>query len=282
MQPTKWRETIDPYTINFKHFKLINILGYPHAGNDVFYVEGEYEGERLNAFIKVERQIGADIENEIEKFMASHVPFTPRIIEYSLVAPKYIITREAKGVRLSTIVGDNKNFESMDYLYHYGETLGLFHQSNISAKPVKHRRFFEIPDNEYFSKHGLEDVGEFLNSNKPQNCSKCFVHGDFHYANILWKDKKISCVLDYELSGIGIREFDMAWAIVLRPSQRFLKTAKEHNKFLSGYSSKQSYNEKTFRYFYVLIASHFYSMGDDDYKQQLKAIIQDFIAFETF
>jgi len=38
-QPKKWRETIDPFSIKFKKFKLEKVLGYPHARNDVFLCE---------------------------------------------------------------------------------------------------------------------------------------------------------------------------------------------------------------------------------------------------
>lgn len=38
--PSKWRETMDPFSLEFTEFELKRILGYPHAGNDVFYVNG--------------------------------------------------------------------------------------------------------------------------------------------------------------------------------------------------------------------------------------------------
>ncbi|MFZ3071328.1 MAG: hypothetical protein WA110_09455 [Anaerolineaceae bacterium] len=58
-QPEKWRETIDPFSIQYKDFTLQEVLGYPHAGNDVFYVKGRYKQEEVTAFLKVERQSGA-------------------------------------------------------------------------------------------------------------------------------------------------------------------------------------------------------------------------------
>lgn len=36
-QPGKWKETIDPFSLNFN---LKEVLGYPHAGNNVFHVSG--------------------------------------------------------------------------------------------------------------------------------------------------------------------------------------------------------------------------------------------------
>lgn len=32
MHPAKWRETIDPFELDYHHFRLTEILGYPHAG----------------------------------------------------------------------------------------------------------------------------------------------------------------------------------------------------------------------------------------------------------
>lgn len=55
-QPDKWRETIDPSTLHFYNFHLKEVLGYPHAGNDVFYVQGiGKDGQEVKAFLKVER-----------------------------------------------------------------------------------------------------------------------------------------------------------------------------------------------------------------------------------
>ena len=64
--PKKWRETIDPFKLKYNNFTLKEILGYPHAGNDVFYVKGIYKNKEIYAFIKINRQKGADVKNEIE------------------------------------------------------------------------------------------------------------------------------------------------------------------------------------------------------------------------
>ena len=61
-QPSKWRETMDPFSLHFENFELHEVLGYPYAGNDVFYVRGIINGSEARAFLKVERQKTADIE----------------------------------------------------------------------------------------------------------------------------------------------------------------------------------------------------------------------------
>lgn len=65
MQLAKWRETCDPFALNFTRFRLTEVLGYPHAGNDVFHVRGLLDGREATAYLKVARQPGADIEREI-------------------------------------------------------------------------------------------------------------------------------------------------------------------------------------------------------------------------
>lgn len=274
MHPEKWRETIELSSLYFKNFKIKNIIGYPHAGNDIFHVEGLHDNNICKAYIKVERQKGADILNEVEIINKLPFEFKPHIIEFSDSNPRYIITKEILGERLSTILGSNDNLESLNYMKKYGAMLAKFHHLKISCNDVKHRSFFDIPKSNYFKKIDLVYVEDFLKNCPPKNKSKCFVHGDFHYANILWKDKEISAVLDYELSGYGIREFDIAWSILLRPSQKFLNTIMEIESFLEGYSQLQSYSKEAFIHYFVLIASRFYEMGDEDYKKSLQKLME--------
>lgn len=277
IQKEKWRETIDPFSLPYRKFKLTEILGYAHAGNDVFYAKGIYKEECIKVFIKVEKQEGADIVNEVKILKQLPVQNIPQVIEYGIGNINYIITKEAIGERLSTIVNENKNFESIRYMETYGETLANFHMLNIEADPVKDRRFFNLPSHEYFEKYELESLEEYLLKHQPNHTNTCFVHGDFHYANILWKHNNISCILDYELSGYGIKEFDIAWAIFLRPSQKFLKTTKEINCFLEGYLKIQDFNRTAFKYYYILIASYFYSMGDVQYRKSVLHLVHELI-----
>ena len=45
--PKKWRDSVDPLSLKFTKFKTTEILGFPHAGNDVFYVKGIYDGKHF-------------------------------------------------------------------------------------------------------------------------------------------------------------------------------------------------------------------------------------------
>lgn len=238
--PKKWRETIDPFKLEFNNFALKEILGYPHAGNDVFYTKGIYNNKEIYAFIKVNRQKGADIKNEIEVLDKIKLQNTPKIIDFDNNMT-FRVSIALNGERLSTILGDNSNLESLDYLEAYGKKLGEIHLIDGDFENVKDRRFFHIPPITYFEENKLDlNIYNYLNTNKPETINYCFCHGDFHYANILWEDKKISGILDFELSGKGNKEFDIAWALVLRQGQKFLKTDIELERFFKGYSSVNS------------------------------------------
>lgn len=276
--PEKWRETVDPFSLPYKNFTLINILGYPHAGNDVFHALGNYYNEIVEVYIKVARQIGANLINEARIINKISCPLAPKILE---LGENYLITFAKFGERLSTIVGDNEDMKSMDYMYKYGQSLAKIHKIKGSFDKVKDWKFFHIPDIEYMSKNNLLKVHQFLLEHKPSHQDLCFCHGDFHYANIKWdsKNKEITAILDFELAGIGIKEFDIAWAIFLREGQRFLKTDLERNKFLEGYSTINSFEIKSVKYYLVLIYSHFYGICHDskEYIKNLEQFLIDII-----
>lgn len=272
--PEKWRETIDPFKLKYNYFKLREILGYPHAGNDVFYVKGIYNNKEIYAFLKVNRQKGADVKNEIEVLKKIQLENTPQIIDYDQEMT-YRVSIALIGERLSTILGDNSNLESLDYLEKYGRKLGEIHLIAGDFEIVKDRRFFHIPPKTYFEENNLDiNIYNYLNDNKPEVINYCFCHGDFHYANILWEDKNISGILDFELSGKGNKEFDIAWAIILRQGQKFLKTNVELRKFFKGYNSVNSCNLNYVKYYMILIYVWFYEFSDVEHKKVILSEIE--------
>lgn len=270
--PEKWRDTVDPFALPFRQFTLTEVLGYPHAGNDVFQVRGVYQNKEVEAFIKVVRQRGADIRREIDTISALRWDVLPEILDHDEDKSRFVVTLAKDGERLSTILGANENLESMDYLYEYGQTLAKLHKTTGDFPDVKDRNYFHIPSLERVEKQGLQFAYDYLLANQPQEINKCFCHGDFHYANILWKDKHISAILDFELSGIGNKEFDIAWALVHRPGQRFLKTVEEIKLFLEGYRSAGTVNVEYLKFYMVQIYCRFYDFGENLDEDQEYAI----------
>lgn len=272
--PDKWRETIDPFTLPFNIFKLKEVMGYPHAGNDVFYVRGIHYGKEVTAYIKAARQKGTDICREIEAVEKLKLELAPQIIDCDRENGSFIVTLEKPGKRLSAIVGDNKAMESMNYMFEYGKTLAQLHSTDISIGTVKDRRFFHVPSQACLEKLGLDFVYKYLTENTPKKINTCFCHGDFHYANVLWENGKMSAILDFELSGIGNREFDIAWAICLRPGQRFLNTKAEIIRFLEGYESRGEFDLDSVKYYMIQIYSYFYTFEGNE-SEYLEYIMQE-------
>lgn len=267
---SKWRETIDPYTIPFKSFKLKEVLGYPPAGNDVFYVRGVYNNEEVYAFIKVARQKSADIKNEVKVVSKINIDKKPVIIDYG---DNYNVTLAMAGDKLPSLL--EHELDSMDYLYEYGSTLAQLHMIEGDFEEVKTRSFHQIPAESYCIENDIENVYHYLVNNKPNTINKCFCHGDFHYGNILWEDGHISGILDFELSGIGNKEFDIAWALVRRPTQKFMKTKEEIEEFLRGYEAVCSCNRTYVYYYMIQIYSYFYTFksNSEEYKSFVKELL---------
>ena len=263
-QPEKWKETVNPFEIPFQNFKLEQVLGYPHARNDVFYCKGLCFGEQIFCFVKYASKPDSDIANEICAIQKLNFSFVPQIVDCD--QGKFVVTKEVVGERLSYLLA-NTNEQSIDYMFEYGKTLAQIHSVQMDHKKVEHRKFFDLPSLEYLQQWDIEFAKPFLD-NKPTQVDECFCHGDFHYANILWNERKICAVLDWELCGIGNKEFDIARAIINRPGQEFLNTAEEVNEFLRGYQSVGHCDTSKVHYYMVLVYCHFISVGNNTQYQQ--------------
>lgn len=261
--PSKWRENVDPFSLSYKAFRPVEILGYPHAGNDVFHVRGICGGKEVRAYVKAARQQGAAIENEVAVLSRLRSPITPTVIDHGLEPLPFSVTLELPGERLSAILGDNEDLLSLRYMAEYGAALARLHQMTIRADRVKDRRFFHAPSDEMLASLGLEELQPFF-AEPPGTSVRCFCHGDFHYANILWDRQHISGILDFELSGYGDRDFDIAWALFRRPGQRFLRTAAEREEFLNGYSQVGTCCADAVRFYMAQCYVQFLSFSGDD------------------
>lgn len=262
VHPARWRETCDPFAFSYRDFQLREILGYPHAGNDVFHVRGIANGVETNAYIKAARQKGAAIDNEVNLLMQLHAPVFPKVLDYDRAHGTFSVTAELPGLRLSTIVGENEDLASLRYMEAYGEALGRLHQMEPSAKPQADRAFYHRPGEEMLEKQNLQFLSDFF-ARKLSQGETVFCHGDFHYANVLWEGRQISAILDFELAGYGDRDFDIAWALFRRPGQKFLKTDQELELFLKGYRNVRQCNAEAVRYYMAQCYVYFLCMCEE-------------------
>lgn len=261
--PRRWRETCDPFSLPCPAFQIQEILGYPHAGNDVFHVRGTMGGRETTAYVKVARQLGAAIGNEVKILRQLDAPIFPKVLEYDHEQGRFSVTEALPGLRLSNIVGDNLDFSSLAYMEEYGAALAKLHKMKPVAGPQVDRRFYHRPPRELLEKLELLYLAKFFEA-APWQSETVFCHGDFHYANVLWQEQHLSAILDFELAGYGNRDFDIAWALFLRPGQTFLKTDREQALFLKGYGQHGAYNREAVQYYMAQCYVYFLSFCGDD------------------
>ena len=176
--PGPWCDTIDPFTLPYRSFKPLEILGYPHAGNDVFYVRRLYHGRQINAYIKAARQRGADIGNEISILSQLRSLVTPPVVDFCLDGTTFIVTQALPGEHLSMIMGENAALESLSYLEEYGAASARIHQLNIQAERVKDRKFFHTPPDAVLEALEFENLKGFF-SIRRGTCQHVFLPWGF-------------------------------------------------------------------------------------------------------
>ena len=263
LHPAKWRETCDPFTLGYHTFQLTEILGYPHARNDVFYVRGVCEGREITAYIKAARQQESAIDRDVALLSQLDAACYPKVLDAGDSPVAFSVTEALPGARLSVILGENMNMASLNYLAEYGEALARLHHLTPEAPAQAARRFHHRPPKVLLDKLGLSNLDDYFD-HPPKSCRTGFCHGDFHYANLLWDGGHISAILDFELAGYGNQDFDLAWALFRRPGQRFLRTPEEEQRFLEGYARLCAYDGQAVRYYMAQSYVYFLEFSDDD------------------
>lgn len=278
----KYRElTIDLFSIQYKNIKLKKIISYPPAGNDVVEAIADIKNKEENVYIKFERSKMANFETEYKHLkLLSDINIFPKVIEFGSVNDKkYIILEKIEGNRLSDIFQqDRKDKET--YLKEYGKTLSQIHNiQNRGFDKAFQRPINEVPKNYKNSDEFSGKIIKYLEENKIEKDNKTFIHGDFHYANVLFKNQKVNGIIDLEYSGLGFKEQDIAWALILRPGQKFMDNIDDINLFLEGYRSKSDFEYDKFKWCYINGSIHFYLMNyeNEEYKQKIRNLIEKII-----
>ena len=282
----KWRDLlIDPTNIKYKKIKILEIFSYPYAQNDVVECKCLYDDNIIDAFVKIERSKMADFDSEINnlKILEKDNLYDkmPRVIEDGMINDKhYIVLKKIEGIRLSDIIKNNSKIDKSKYLINYGRELAKIHSIKSEIfNDAKQRIINDIPKVENYKEFDnfLKLYIDYLSENRIIFNNKTFIHGDFHYANILWQDEEISGVLDFEYSGMGFKEQDIAWSIVLRPTQTFMDNLEDIKCFLKGYLEIGTYDENSLKWCIINAYCHFYLMNKNNtkYINKLKKLIEN-------
>lgn len=279
----KWRESkIDLSKLHLKQINQYKIISYPPAGNDVFECVGTLNsGEKINFIIKSERGTFANFDNEI-KVLNKITGFPiPTVIETGKINNlRYIVMNKLDGEKLSDIFKENKDADKSKYLFLYGKALGQIHNLNLKWDKARQRDVNDVPNTQLYKDLGTweSEIIKYLKDTKPNIVMDTFIHGDFHYGNILWEDYKISAILDWEYSGLGFKEQDIAWALILRPEQQFMDKLEDYKSFLKGYNSVNTFNSSKLKWCLINGLVHFYLMNKNNknkiYLTKLKTLIE--------
>jgi aminoglycoside phosphotransferase len=274
----KWRELeIDPFKIPFKKIILKKILSYPPAGNDVLECLVNYNNNLIHVFVKIERSKVCDFNSEynnlniINKYKLNNE--IPTVIEYGLYNNKhYLVLSKKEGLRLSNLI--NKTNKEK-YLTEYGKYLALIHKYSSSLFQLSKKR--DINNIPLKTDSTIEKYLEYLKNNIPKFNNDTFIHGDYHYANLLWDNYQVTGLLDLEYSGLGFKEQDIAWACIYRPNQKFMNTKKDIDLFLKGYLIENNFNYESFKWCLINGYCHFYLMNNNEnYRKKLLKILKEY------
>ncbi|MDD3341223.1 MAG: aminoglycoside phosphotransferase family protein [Bacilli bacterium] len=291
-QYPKWRElSLNPFSISFQKIQLKEILNYMPAGNDVLECIFLLGNTKTRLFLKIERSKVVDFETEVKHLNLLNnenvYKKIPQVIEDGYIGgKKYIVLEKKEGKRLSEIFLEPITKEEKDnYLYLYGKELGKIHNIKGSKfNKAKQRAINKIPTEENYGKFdaNIYPYIERLKNNLLPTEFTTFIHGDFHYANVLWKNKKIEAILDFEYSGWGCKEQDMAWACVLRPTQTFMDTIEDLTEFVKGYLSENDFVFNHFKWCLINAYCHFYlmNMNNKVYTNKILNILDEIIKLD--
>lgn len=243
--------------INFKNIELLKVNKYYFSKSETIEASSIYENKKIPVIIKVQRFNKNDITKEIEiltKLNELDLPFkVPKIYEVGKINNKnYYVTEKIKGDNLNFIIRKNFYYR-YNYLFEYGKNLALIHNIPYENMPEAKERNTNI-----------------INDSKINNFKKTevkgttsFVHGDYHFGNVLWQGKKVSGIIDFEYSGIGIKEKDIAFALALKPKMIFMDNLLDIEAFLNGYKSVSNFNIEALIYYYNLFLLDEYSKIKD-------------------
>lgn len=276
----KWRElNIEPSEIEYKNIKIERIISYPPAGNDVVECIARVNEKNENVFIKIERSKVCDFESEVKhlNYLRDNNYYTKLPIVYengSFKGKKYIVLSKIEGERLSNILSKSKK-NKKELLYKYGKELAIIHKIPCQTLNVAKQRIInELPNaNIYTSLDSEKEIQKYIDYLKENDFEKkynTFIHGDFHYGNILWINSEINGVIDWEYSGRGFKEQDIAWTITLRCNQKFMDNKEDIDDFLNGYKTIGNYDNEKLKWCIINAYCHFYLMNKDiKYRESL-------------
>lgn len=236
--------------------------------NQVFRCEGRVESKPIVFFLKVYRtpEINLPIERDLLPALAQHGLPVPQVL-FAVGDPVPCLALSAvPGHILQDFIDPRRSRYDrsgvLDYLQGYGQALGSLHASRLRYNPLTRQGLYGLMDQQRQEYAQFSRLLSWIDNNKPIASDYVLAHGDLHTAHVFFEDRAVSGMIDWESSGMGWREFDLAW--ILRARLVFLNTPAERDAILMGYCSRSSYDPLALQWCEVLMYLHFahWSRGD--------------------
>lgn len=230
--------------------------------NDVYRGTARIEGRRIGVFIKIGKPLGTSLRNEaavLQELQRINI-LAPRVVWSGTMGNDVLIVEAIPGELLWDIIDPRRApYQGPDLalssLRQFGECLSRIHNLPLSWPPQPRTRLYGLIGEEFVEDEPFRRLVAWLQSRPVPQTEPVFVHGDYHTASVLFENGAATGVIDWEFSGRGWREYELAWALRARTS--FLNTPAERTAILDGYRRQSAYSEKALRWCEVLNYLHF-------------------------
>ncbi len=258
---------LDLSGIAMERVTLQEMLPDPPNSIRSFCFRGTEAGTEGAYYLKYTDMAGVDIAHELKilaAIQAAPQAMAPRLVEQEPKDNQWFVTEKRRGAPLSPGLTEE---EALACCYELGRTLAGVHQLSGDFPRCVYTRFHSIPRPARTDVYQQTSTALWLDAHKPDRENTCFIHGDFQLQNLLWKDGRITGILDWEMGGMGSREWDIAWAMIQRPKQPIMNSEEQRDKFLEGYASISPYDRDLVCYYMVMIYSWLLEAQDPMYRQ---------------
>ncbi len=229
--------------------------------NSVYRCEGKKNNRDMAFYMKVGKPGHPTMENEYQILteLCAHPVPVPKVLWYERDRREYMALQEVQGTNLADLINPAHSrydpLNTLKLLYAYGEALGTIHSLRLDWRPFRRSELYGfIGDESLATDLAAREVVLWLETNPVRRSEDVFVHGDLNTANVLFSRGQITGIIDWEFSGLGWREYDLAW--ILRQRKNYLNTERERESLLAGYASKASWDPDALRWCEVLNYLH--------------------------
>lgn len=236
--------------------------------NDVFCCKGEFGGIAVSAYVKVNKNPQLSLSNEqavLTALVASEIP-VPEVLWYGGEDNEVLVLKAMVGDMIWNYIDPRRELYDrarvIPYLTAYGDCLARIHSLDLTWPPQRRPRLWGLIGEENIQDDRFKRLVSWFRAHNTDCTEHVFVHGDLNTASVLVQDGSVSGVLDWEFTGSGWREYDLAW--VLRARTAFLNTQEERDAILRGYRRQSSYDESALQLCEVLNYLHFAYWSKDN------------------